>query len=105
MQGVRGDSVFFVYFFLTSVTVTASFVLDISIVEWTLVILALTLVLSAEMFHQAVKSLFSGLEGRSEATKSGLRMVRAAVFVAIIGSIIVISLTLGHATLEMFQGN
>ena len=51
MHGVRGDSVFFVYFFLTSATIAASVVLGISLLQWTVVILALTVVLSAEMFN------------------------------------------------------
>src|SRR5579863_951829 len=57
--GVRGDSVFFVYFFLSSLTIAASLVLGISLLEWTVVILALTVVLCAEMFNQSVKSLFA----------------------------------------------
>src|SRR5579864_8609626 len=57
--GVRGDSVFFVYFFLSSLTIAASLVLGISLLEWTVVILALTVVLCAEMFNQSVKSLRS----------------------------------------------
>ena len=59
MSGVRGDSIFFVYFFLTSATIAASLVLGISLLEWTVVILALTVVLSAEMFNQSVKALFA----------------------------------------------
>ena len=61
MHGVRGDSIFFVYFFLTSATIAASVVLGIASLQWTVVILALTVVLSAEMFNQSVKSLFAAL--------------------------------------------
>ena len=72
MHGVRGDSIFFVYFFLTSATIAASLVLGISLLQWTVVILALTVVLSAEMFNQSVKSLFAAL-GRpaDDAAQSG----------------------------------
>ncbi len=61
MHGVRGDSIFFVYFFLTSATIAASVVLGIALLQWAVVILALTVVLSAEMFNQSVKSLFAAL--------------------------------------------
>jgi diacylglycerol kinase len=105
MHGVRGDSIFFVYFFLSSVTIAASVVLGISLLQWTIVILALTVVLSAEMFNQSVKSLFAAL-GRpaDEATRTAFRIGSAAVFVTIAGSVITIGLTLGKAGLEMFRG-
>ena len=103
--GVRGDSIFFVYFFLTSATIAASLVLRISLLQWTVVILALTVVLSAEMFNQSVKSLFLSL-GRplDDSVKAALRIGSAAVFVAIVGSILTIGLILGKAALEMFRG-
>jgi diacylglycerol kinase len=105
-HGVRGDSIFFVYFFLTSATIAASLVLKISLLQWTVVILALTVVLSAEMFHQSVKSLFLSL-GRpvDESAKAALRIGSAAVFVTIVGSILTIGLILGKAALEMFRGS
>ena len=75
MSGVRGDSIFFVYFFLTSATIAASLVLGISLLEWTVVILALTVVLSAEMFNQSVKALFA-VRGRpvDDAARTALRI-------------------------------
>src|SRR5580704_14105063 len=86
MHGVRGDSIFFVYFFLTSATIAASVVLGIALLQWTVVILALTVVLSAEMFNQSVKSLFAAI-GRpaDDKVKAALRIGSAAVFVAIVG--------------------
>lgn len=105
MLGVQADSVFFVYFFLTSLTLVASVVLGISLLQWTIVILSLTLVLSAEMFNQALKSLFRALgDSGSGAAVASLRMAKAAVFVAIAGSVIVIGLTLGQACLQMLKG-
>ena len=105
MHGVRGDSIFFVYFFLTSATIAASVVLGIALLQWTIVILALTVVLSAEMFNQSVKSLFAAL-GRpaDEKVKAALRIGSAAVFVAIVGSVVTIGLILGKAALQMFRG-
>jgi diacylglycerol kinase len=105
MLGVQADSIFFVYFFLTSLTLVASVVLGISLLQWTIVILSLTLVLCAEMFNQALKSLFRGLENSGGgAPVACLRMAKAAVFVAIAGSVIVIGLTLGQACLQMLKG-
>lgn len=105
-HGVRGDSIFFVYFFLTSATIAASLVLRISLLQWTVVILALTVVLSAEMFNQSVKSLFVSM-GRpaDESAKAALRIGSAAVFVTIVGSVLTIGMILGKAALEMFRGS
>jgi diacylglycerol kinase len=105
-HGVRGDSIFFVYFFLTSATIAASVVLAISLVQWTVVILALTVVLSAEMFNQSVKSLFAAL-GRSpdDSARAAMRIGSAAVFVTIAGSVLTIGLILGKAALQMFRGS
>lgn len=105
MQGIRGDSAFFVYFFLSSATVAACVVLGISLIQWTIVILALTLVLSAEMFNQVLKALLLGF-GRpvDDAARAALRIAVAAVFVAITGSVIVIGLILGQAAVDMFGG-
>jgi undecaprenol kinase len=103
-HGLRRDSAFFVHFFLSSVVIVGSVVLGISLVQWTIVILALTLVLSAEMFNQVLKSLISSL-GRhlDDSARSALRIGTAAVFVAAAGAMIVIALTLGQALIEMFN--
>ena len=104
MHGIRGDSAFFVYFFLSSVTLVASAVLAISLVQWTIVILALTLVLSAEMFNEALKSILACVERPLEQpARAALRMATAAVYVAIIGAVLVIGLNLGDAALRMFE--
>jgi diacylglycerol kinase len=105
MHGIRSDSAFFVYFFLSSATIAASVVLGISLIQWTVVILALTLVLSAEMFNQVLKALLTGF-GRpmDDGARAALRIAVAAVFVAITGSVIVIGLILGQAAVEMFGG-
>ncbi len=105
VHGVRGDSAFFVYFFLSSVTIATSVVLGISLLQWTIVILSLTLVLSAEMFNQVLRALIAAIGSPvSGAARSALRIGTAAVFVAIAGSVIVIGLTLGQAGVEMFEG-
>jgi diacylglycerol kinase len=105
MQGIRGDSAFFVYFFLSSATIAACVVLGISLIQWTIVILALTLVLSAEMFNQVLKALLTEFgRPRDDSARAALRMAVAAVFVAITGSVIVIGLTLGQSAVEMFSG-
>ena len=104
MQGVRADSAFFVYFFLSSATIAASIVLGLSLVQWTIVILSLALVLTAEMFNQSLQSLAASLGRPSDPpVRDASRMGTAAVFVAIAGSVIAIGLTLGQCCLEMLR--
>lgn len=89
-QGVRSNSSFAVHFFLGTVTATAAFVLNFAIIEWAVLILAFTSVLSAEMFYQLLRILWEQ-EGRLLSTRSqeALRIGTAAVMVTIGGSLTV----------------
>jgi diacylglycerol kinase len=103
-QGLRSDSAFFVHFFLASIVIAASVVLGISVAQWTIVILALTLVLSAEMFNQVLKTLAAGLAHELGGSAQVVRRIgTAAVFVAFTGAMIVIALTLGQAFMNVFD--
>lgn len=96
--GVRGDSTFFVYFFTTSVTIAGGFVLGLSLIEWVLVVLAITLVLSAEMFKQVLNAVWRnvGHHFQHEAHQA-LRIATAAVFVTIGGTLLALALIFGNA--------
>src|SRR3954447_11303861 len=59
--GLRGDSTLFLHFFLATIIMGAAFVLGIGAIEWAIVMLSLTLVLSAEMFNQVLKSVSDAL--------------------------------------------
>ena len=50
-QGVRGQSSFFVHFFLAAVVLVAAAVLRVERVEWCLLVLCIAGVLAAEMFR------------------------------------------------------
>lgn len=67
--GVRGQSSFFVHFFLTALVVAAGGVFQVSRLEWALLIGCIGLVLTAELFNSALETLFHGLD---EATKQRL---------------------------------
>lgn len=105
-QGVRGDSTFFVHFFVGSIVVAAGMVFGLSLVEWTVVILSLTIVLSAEMFNQVVKNIVQSQDGQvKEAAGNALRIGTAAVFVGITGALLTIGLIFGHRLVQMFAGS
>ena len=89
-QGLRWDGSFYGHFFVATVLIASAGVLGFSITEWAILILAFTVVLSAQMFHQLLKTLWSH-EGRllSRRTQQALRIGTAAVFVTIAGSLTV----------------
>lgn len=87
VQGVRFDSSFAVYFFMTSVVVTMGWVLSISSVEWAVLVVALSLVLSSQMFHQMLRILWKETEHQlPERLRPLIRIASAAVGVAIVGA-------------------
>jgi len=104
-HGVRTDSTFFVHFFIGSIVAATALVLGIGFVEWIVLILSLTMVLSAEMFNQVLKIVLEGVSHHfPETTRKGLRVGTAAVFVAMAGSTISVLLILGRRIVQMFAG-
>lgn len=104
-HGFRGDSTLFGYLFAGSVVVTTGLVLGLSLSQWTLLILAMTVVLSAELFQQALKAVLpSGETESSPSFEKGLKIGTAGVFVAIGGAVLVVSLIFGSRLVEMFGG-
>ncbi|MEX2288504.1 MAG: diacylglycerol kinase [Planctomycetaceae bacterium] len=101
--GVRGDSTFFLHFFLATIIVGAAFVLGIGAVEWAVVLLALTLVLSAEMFNQVLRSVHDALGHQfDDSLKKAIRIGTAAVFLTMIGALITLALVFGRHVYEIF---
>ena len=104
-QGFRLDSTFYGHFFVSSIVLAAALVLGISLVSWTILILALTVVLSAEMFNQVLKAIWQTLGHQlGEPAQSVLRMGTAAVFVSILGAVLTIGLILGQRLSQMLSG-
>lgn len=104
-SGLRGDGAFFVHFFSMSIVVASGFVLGISLLEWTAVILSLTLILSAEMFRQVLMALLEKVGHYfDDSARTALRIASAAVFVTIIGATLTIGLIFTRAVLAIFSG-
>lgn len=101
--GLRADSTFSIHFFVATVVLGAAFVLGFTYLEWTAAILALTLVLSAEMFNQVLKTLLASA-GRylGDDMSKALRIGTGAVFVTMMGAIMTLVLIFGKHFVEMF---
>jgi diacylglycerol kinase len=95
--GVRGQSSFFVHFFLTAAVIVAAVVLRVDLIEWCILLICIAMVLSAEMFNSALESMAKAITGETDPhlgnsldIGSGAVLV-AAIGAAIVGSIIFIN--------------
>jgi diacylglycerol kinase len=104
VRGVRSDSAFFVHFFGISIVIAAAVVLGIGWMQWIAIAGCLTLVLTAEMFNQALKALAqSGGQHSSPDGQRALAIGTAAVLVACVGSLIVLTLVFWQRFEQMFD--
>jgi diacylglycerol kinase len=104
-SGVRGDSTFFVHFFVCTIVLAAGAVIGLRLLDWALVSLALGVVLSAEMFNQVVKVILrSNRTDLSEDARKVLGISTAAVLFAIVGALVSVVLIFWHRAAEMFFG-
>lgn len=89
-EGVRGQSSFFVHFFIAAAVVAAGAVLQLNCVEWCLLALCIAGVLTAEMFNSALESMAKAITGESDPhLGNSLDIGSAAVLVASIGAAVV----------------
>ncbi len=88
--GVRGQSSFFVHFFLTAAVIVAAVVLRVELIEWCILLICIAMVLSAEMFNSALESMAKAITGETDPhLGNSLDIGSGAVLVAAIGAAIV----------------
>ena len=89
--GVRGQSSFFVHFFMSALVVATGVALGVdSQAEWGVLILCITVVLPAEMFNSAIESLARAITSEVDPhVGTALDIGSAAVLVASIGAALV----------------
>jgi diacylglycerol kinase len=103
-SGVRSDSTFFVHGFTCSIVLAAAVVIGLSLVQWALLILALTLALAAEMFNQVLKVLLQNASPQfADSAQKALGISTAAVLISIVGVVITIGLIFGERLFEVFR--
>ena len=104
-HGFRLDSTFYGHFFVGSIVLATAVVLGIGLMEWAVVVMALTLVLSAEMFNQVLKAIWQTLGHHlAEPAHTVLRIGTGAVFVTILGATVAIGLIFGQRLVAMLAG-
>src|SRR5262245_29121413 len=82
-RGFRGESSFFVHFFVAALVIVAAVALGADRVEWCLLLLCITLVLTAEMFNSAVERLARAVDKNYNAhLRDALDIAAGAVLTA-----------------------
>ena len=103
VRGIRCDSAFFVHFFGISIVIAAARILGIGWMQWTAIIGCLTVVLTAQMFNQALKCLAQTTdETPAPHIERALAIGTAAVLVACTGSTLILTVIFGQRILELF---
>jgi diacylglycerol kinase len=88
--GVRGQSSFFVHSFVATMVMVSAAVLQVSLVEWCILLLCITGVLTAEMFNSALESMAKAItRERNPHLGNSLDIASAAVLTASIGASVV----------------
>jgi diacylglycerol kinase len=96
-QGFRGGSSLFAHCFATGVVVVAGFVIGLEVLEWVAIVLALTFVLTAEMFNQVLNVIWENIGHHfPQAARTSQRVGTAAVFIAITGAVLTVGLIFGQ---------
>jgi diacylglycerol kinase len=89
-EGVRGQSSFFVHFFMSAAVVIAAKVMCMVLVEWCILLLCITIVLTAEMFNSALESMAKAITGEIDPhLGNSLDIGSAAVLIASLGASLV----------------
>ncbi len=100
--GLRRDSTFFAQFFGWSIVLPTGFVLGISTPSWILVLLCLTMVLTAELLIQSLRLLLTDPEReRTAAEGHALALLSAASLVSTAGAAIVIAIVFWQRWLQL----
>lgn len=100
--GIRGDAAFFVHFFGISAVVAAGIILGLGWMHWVGIVGCLTVVLTAEMFSQALKALAQpDDQPLTAAAQRAVAMGTAAVLVACTGSTIMLMLVFWQRLREL----
>jgi len=103
--GFRSGSELVVHFFGISIVIAAALVLGIEWTHWIAIAGCLTLVLTAEMFNQALKALASAIDRPADPlVLRALAIGTAAVLVSCVGSTIILTLIFWQRFQQLFAG-
>lgn len=103
--GFRSDSIFFVHLFTGSLAIAAAALLGLTAAGWAILVLALGMAVSAELFHQLLKQLGTTLAPASpQSARTIRRFGTAATAIATLTSGIAIAILLIGRLWGLFSG-
>ena len=100
-QGFRGDSTLVVHLFSGCLVIAAGLVLRLSIERWAILAVSFTIVLAAELFNKLARTVCRHAAPGHEALRQAASIGTAAVFVSMLGALIVVALLLGGRLSEI----
>jgi diacylglycerol kinase len=104
-QGMKRESTLYAYMFSLSMVIAAALVLGLGLVQWTIVIMCSTVMLSAELFNMALRTLAPLLNSDSQQeANDAIRMASAAVFATFVGATAAIGLVFIDRVVRMWHG-
>jgi len=88
--GVWGQNSFYAHFVVAAFVIATAVVLRVSTIEWCVLVLCITVVLTAEMFNTALEHISREVTGEfSQRIRDALDIGSAAVLMAAVGSVVV----------------
>ena len=101
--GIRGQSSFRVHLVAALLVVTGGMVLQVSLIQWCLLVICITLVLMAEMFNSALEALAPVIDPQyNRHLAVALDVGSAAVLLAALGAAIVGAIIFGSRLVALF---
>jgi diacylglycerol kinase len=95
--GVHGQSSFFVHFFMAAAVMATALVMELDLAKCCVLLLCITVVLTAEMFNSALESIARSITDRHDPHVGGaLDIGSGAVLIASIGAAVVGAIIFGH---------
>ena len=102
--GIRGHSSFFVHFFFAALVLAAAVALRCSVEQWGLLLLCIGVVLTAELFNSAIKTLHRGFDDLTkERTWQALDIAAGAVLMASVTAALIGLLIFGAQVVELLD--
>ena len=101
--GIRGQSSFRVHLVAALLVVTGGMALQVSLIQWCLLVICITLVLMAEMFNSALEALAPVIDPQyNRHLAVALDVGSAAVLLAALGAAIVGAIIFGSRLVALF---
>lgn len=103
--GIRTDGTFFVHLFVGCGLLATAMVLELGAVQWAVLVLAMTFVLSAEMFNQMLRVLWKDAAHHlPPEVRNAVRIGTAAVVLSSVGAVITIAIVFAQRLLSTGGG-